>query len=263
MFDWDHMVRVVEDMWPVHKPDTDFGYHAWTGGWIIGEVLQRVTGLRFPDLIKQNLADPLQLDGLYMGLPESELPRVAEFLVPKIPRKILRGRPRSVRAIGTRASSRRDDSAGPRRRARGPSVAHLCHPLGKWGLQCTLVGAPLWGVESRGRARWCATVVILGALRSNGGPEPAHRPGDPISASIQGRLHAARLTRIAPLHRATSRRSRAPESARVRPFWIRRLRRVGRPRERARRRDRHQLLWRAGPRRPATGRGGHGVITLR
>ncbi|MFW2387356.1 MAG: serine hydrolase, partial [Polyangiales bacterium] len=38
------------------------------------------------------------LDGLYMGLPETELPRVAEFLIPKIPQKILRGRPRSIRA---------------------------------------------------------------------------------------------------------------------------------------------------------------------
>ena len=56
MFDWDHMVRVVEDMWPVHKPDTDFGYHAWTGGWIIGEVLQRASGKSFPALIKENLA---------------------------------------------------------------------------------------------------------------------------------------------------------------------------------------------------------------
>jgi len=98
MFDWEHMVKVVEDMWPVHRPDTDFGYHAWTGGWIIGEVLQRVTGKPFPTLIKEYLADPLELDGLYMGLPESELPRVAEFLIPRIPRKVLRGRPRSLRA---------------------------------------------------------------------------------------------------------------------------------------------------------------------
>lgn len=98
MFDWDHMVRLIEDMWPVHKPDTDFGYHAWTGGWIIGEVLQRVTGHRFPDLVKRYLADPLGLDGLYMGLPASELPRVAEFLVPRIPRKFLRGRPKGIRA---------------------------------------------------------------------------------------------------------------------------------------------------------------------
>jgi len=98
MFDWDHMVRVVEDMWPVHRPDTDFGYHAWTGGWIIGEVLQRTSGKTFPQLVKENLADPLELDGLYMGLPETELPRVAEFLIPKIPQKILRGRPRSIRA---------------------------------------------------------------------------------------------------------------------------------------------------------------------
>jgi CubicO group peptidase (beta-lactamase class C family) len=98
MFDWEHMVKVVEDMWPVHRPDTDFGYHAWTGGWIIGEVLQRVTGKPFPALVKEHLADPLELDGLYMGLPESELPRVAEFLIPRIPRKVLRGRPRSLRA---------------------------------------------------------------------------------------------------------------------------------------------------------------------
>jgi CubicO group peptidase (beta-lactamase class C family) len=98
MFDWDHMIQVVEDMWPVHTPDTDFGYHAWTGGWIIGEVLQRVTGKPFPVLVKEHLADPLELDGLYMGLPESELHRVAEFLIPRIPRKVLRGRPRSLRA---------------------------------------------------------------------------------------------------------------------------------------------------------------------
>ncbi len=105
MFDWDHMVRVIEDMWPVHRPDTDFGYHAWTGGWIIGEVLQRATGKRFPELIKENLADPLGLDGLYMGLPESELPRVAEFLIPKLPRKVLRGRPRGLRAQVRRTAS--------------------------------------------------------------------------------------------------------------------------------------------------------------
>lgn len=104
MFDWDHMIRVVEDMWPVHKPDTDFGYHAWTGGWIIGEVLQRVTSKRFPDLIKEYLADPLDLDGLYMGLPEHELPRVAEFLIPAIPRRVLRGRPRGVRATVRRSA---------------------------------------------------------------------------------------------------------------------------------------------------------------
>jgi CubicO group peptidase (beta-lactamase class C family) len=98
MFDWDHMVRVVEDMWPVHKPDADFGYHAWTGGWVIGELLQRVTAKPFPDLVKENLADPLGLDGLYMGLPESELPRVAEFLIPRIPRKVLLGRPTGLRS---------------------------------------------------------------------------------------------------------------------------------------------------------------------
>ena len=105
MFDWDHMVGVVADMWPVHKPDTDFGYHAWTGGWIIGEVMQRVSGKRFPELVKEHLSDPLGVDGLFMGLPESELPRVAEFLVPTVPRKVLQGRPRGVRAQVRRTAS--------------------------------------------------------------------------------------------------------------------------------------------------------------
>lgn len=98
MFDWDHMVAVIENMSPVHTPDADFGYHAWTGGWVIGEVLQRATGESFPALTKRYLADPLGLDGLYMGLPESELPRVAEFFIPRIPGKILKGRSRGVRA---------------------------------------------------------------------------------------------------------------------------------------------------------------------
>ncbi len=105
MFDWDHMVRLVENMAPVHTPDRDFGYHAWTGGWVIGELLQRITGEKFPALIKKHLADPLGVDGLYMGLPPSELPRVAEFLVPKIPRKILGGRPRGVRATVRKTAS--------------------------------------------------------------------------------------------------------------------------------------------------------------
>ena len=98
MFDWDHMLQVVENMSPVHTPDADFGYHAWTGGWVVGGVLQKATGESFPALIKRYLADPLGLDGLYVGLPESEIPRVAEFFIPKIPRTILRGRPRGVRA---------------------------------------------------------------------------------------------------------------------------------------------------------------------
>lgn len=105
MFDWDHMIRVVEDMWPVHKPDTDFGYHAWTGGWIIGEVLRRVTSKTFPELVEKHIANPLGLDGLYMGLPPSELPRVAEFLIPSIPRRVLKGRPRGLRARVRRSAS--------------------------------------------------------------------------------------------------------------------------------------------------------------
>ncbi|MBW2720437.1 MAG: serine hydrolase [Deltaproteobacteria bacterium] len=64
-----------------------------------------MSGQRFPELIKENLADPLGLDGLYIGLPQSELPRVAEFLIPALPRKLLRGRPRGLRNRVRRTAS--------------------------------------------------------------------------------------------------------------------------------------------------------------
>ncbi len=43
----------------------------------IGEILQRVTGRPFQELVQKELVDSLWLDGMYTGAPEEALGRAA------------------------------------------------------------------------------------------------------------------------------------------------------------------------------------------
>ena len=83
MLDWEHMVGAIERAEPVHVPGERTGYHGLTFGFIVGEILQRVTGKPLAQLVREDLAEPLGLDGLYIGVPKHELPRAAELIWPK------------------------------------------------------------------------------------------------------------------------------------------------------------------------------------
>jgi CubicO group peptidase (beta-lactamase class C family) len=82
MLDWNYMVRAIEQTEPAHPPGKRTGYHGLTYGYLVGEILQRVTGKSFPDLVRTELAEPLGLDGLYIGAPSDELDRAAELIWP-------------------------------------------------------------------------------------------------------------------------------------------------------------------------------------
>ena len=77
MTDWDQMISVLENASPTHAPGEEHGYHGLTFGWLIGEILQRATGKTFAALLKEQLADPLKLDGAYVGLPDDQMHRRA------------------------------------------------------------------------------------------------------------------------------------------------------------------------------------------
>ena len=80
MLDWAQMVRRFEEARPRHAPGACHGYHGMTYGWLVGEVVRRVAGGKsFSDLIREEIAEPLELDGLYCGMPEAELPRCAQL----------------------------------------------------------------------------------------------------------------------------------------------------------------------------------------
>jgi CubicO group peptidase (beta-lactamase class C family) len=106
MLDWDHVVRAIERAAPVHEPGTRTGYHGLTYGYLVGELVQRVTGQRFSDVVQEAIARPLRLDGLYIGAPADQLHRAARLLWPS----------RGALGLG-RALVRR----------RGPEIGELVH----------------------------------------------------------------------------------------------------------------------------------------
>ena len=83
LLDWEYMIRALEHATPVHEPGTHTGYHGFTYGYLVGELIQRVTGRRFADVVRAELADPLALDGLYIGCPEPVLARTAKLIWPR------------------------------------------------------------------------------------------------------------------------------------------------------------------------------------
>ncbi|MFN3713760.1 MAG: serine hydrolase domain-containing protein [Alcanivoracaceae bacterium] len=56
-------------------------YHALTYGWLVGEVIRRAGGASISTQVQQRLAEPLQLDGFFIGVPDTEHHRVATLLM--------------------------------------------------------------------------------------------------------------------------------------------------------------------------------------
>ncbi|MDT0403178.1 MULTISPECIES: serine hydrolase domain-containing protein [Streptomyces] len=60
---------------PVWEPGTDHGYHALTYGWLVDELVRRLTGRGSGEWIASEFAAPLGLD-LWVGLPDAQAHRV-------------------------------------------------------------------------------------------------------------------------------------------------------------------------------------------
>jgi CubicO group peptidase (beta-lactamase class C family) len=82
LLDWEYVIRAIERAKPVHEPGTRTGYHGLTYGFLVGELIQRVTGRPFPAVVQDEIARPLALDGLYIGAPADQLHRAAKLLWP-------------------------------------------------------------------------------------------------------------------------------------------------------------------------------------
>ncbi|MDF3310579.1 serine hydrolase [Rhodococcus sp. T2V] len=54
---------------PIWEPGTGHGYHALTFGWLVGEMVARVTGETFGSVLAREVAAPLGLD-LWVGVPD-------------------------------------------------------------------------------------------------------------------------------------------------------------------------------------------------
>jgi CubicO group peptidase (beta-lactamase class C family) len=77
MIDWDAMCSAIAALPPLWDPGSKTGYHAWTFGWILGEIVRRVDGRPIAQFAREELCAPLGIDDFYLGIPDEIEPRVA------------------------------------------------------------------------------------------------------------------------------------------------------------------------------------------
>ncbi|MFF9237996.1 serine hydrolase domain-containing protein [Streptomyces sp. NPDC014801] len=77
--DWELTTRRLAATEPWWEPGTRSGYHALTYGFLVGEVVRRVTGMLPGAFLRKEVTGPLGID-FTIGLPEGEAHRAAELV---------------------------------------------------------------------------------------------------------------------------------------------------------------------------------------
>lgn len=108
ILDWEHMTDALARAKPAYEPGTSVGYHALTFGWLVGELVRRISGVPIQDFVQEEIAEPLGLGGLYIGCPAEQRYRVAPLkpmlfkrLENPVARLALNQVSRGLRALGS------------------------------------------------------------------------------------------------------------------------------------------------------------------
>ncbi|MBV8975994.1 MAG: beta-lactamase family protein [Alphaproteobacteria bacterium] len=81
-YDWEKCTALLAAQAPLWEPGTAPGYHALTQGYLVGEVIRRISGRTVGFVFREEIATPLGAD-FHIGLPASEDGRVAELIPPE------------------------------------------------------------------------------------------------------------------------------------------------------------------------------------
>ncbi|MEU7296985.1 serine hydrolase domain-containing protein [Streptomyces exfoliatus] len=81
-YDWEVTTARLAATEPWWEPGTRSGYHAMTYGFLVGEVIRRVTGRLPGAFLHDEITGPLGID-FTIGLPEEEAGRAAELVHPR------------------------------------------------------------------------------------------------------------------------------------------------------------------------------------
>ncbi|MFJ8109594.1 serine hydrolase domain-containing protein [Streptomyces sp. NPDC096132] len=81
LYDWEVTTARLAATEPWWEPGTRSGYHAFTYGFLVGEVVRRVSGLLPGAFLEREVTGPLGID-FRLGLPEKEAGRAAELVHP-------------------------------------------------------------------------------------------------------------------------------------------------------------------------------------
>jgi len=82
LINWDHMTKLLAEAEPKWEIGTRSAYHALTYGYLVGEVIRRVTGGTVDNALQLEIVQPLGLTGgMYIGAPPAVRGDIADQLV--------------------------------------------------------------------------------------------------------------------------------------------------------------------------------------
>ena len=81
LYDWEKATSLLAAQEPWWEPGTASGYHAVTQGYLIGEVVRRVTGQSIGTFFREKVSGPLGAD-FHIGLDPAEFGRVSNVIPP-------------------------------------------------------------------------------------------------------------------------------------------------------------------------------------
>ena len=84
LYDWDRIINLLAAQKPWWKPGTKSGYHAITHGYLLGELIRRITGKTVGTFFREEVVNPLNAD-FHIGLPEELDSHVGELIPPEMP----------------------------------------------------------------------------------------------------------------------------------------------------------------------------------
>jgi CubicO group peptidase (beta-lactamase class C family) len=140
--DWDRCTSALAAQAPWWEPGTASGYHAVTQGYLIGEVVRRITGVSIGEFFRTEVAEPLGAD-FHIGVPEEADGRVS-IVIPPPPPTFGENDPSSI-TVRTFSSP--------------PVTGEL--PAARWWRACEIPAA-----NGHGNAR---SVALVQSIVANGG----------------------------------------------------------------------------------------------
>ena len=84
LYDWDVMTAALAKQEPWWEPGTKHGYHAVTFGWLVGEVVRRISGKSLGAFFHDEVAEPLGLD-FHIGMSAEHDSRTADIIPARPP----------------------------------------------------------------------------------------------------------------------------------------------------------------------------------
>ncbi len=82
LYDWEKVTSLLAEQAPWWEPGTASGYHSITQGYLVGEVVRRISGKSPGTFFREEIAEPVGAD-FHIGLPAEDDDRVGELMPPE------------------------------------------------------------------------------------------------------------------------------------------------------------------------------------